>query len=131
MHLDLISDLKTIALSWGETKQFVEHVIAFSLDAVHVIGGVLVLLAASLLLRKPVSSMQPWVVVLVLACINELIDLWIDQWPSPGMQYGEGVKDLLLTMLLPTVLFLTSRSFPQLFSVRSDSAFGDQSQPPD
>lgn len=115
MGFDKLSgSVQTIAWSWHETKLFVEHLVGFSHDAIHVIGGVLVLLTAAFLLRKSVSNLQPWLVVLVLASINELADLWIEQWPSPGRQYGESAKDLLLTMLLPSVLLVTARFFPTL-----------------
>lgn len=111
----MLIDVEEIIWSWRETKQFVEHSISFSSDSLHVITGVVVLVGAALLLRKPVSSSRPWLVVLVLSCTNELADLWFERWPSAGIQYGEGIKDLLLTMLLPTLLLLTSRSFPWVF----------------
>lgn len=123
MGLDRLStDIQAIVKSWAETKEFVERSLAFSLDSLHVIAGVLILLTAALLIRKPVTNWQPWLVVLVLTCTNEIADLWSEQWPSPGRQYGEGVKDLLLTMLLPTVLLLASRRFPRLFDPGTGSA---------
>ena len=53
----------------------------------------------ALLLRRPVTSWPPllWCVALILW--NETVDLWVEQWPDPGMQYGECAKDVLLTML--------------------------------
>ncbi len=108
------SEKGTVMWSWTETKELIEHSIGFSLDSLHVIAGVLILLAAALLLRKPVSTMRPWLVVLVLACANEFIDLSY-RWPSPSIQFGESIKDLLLTMLLPTVLLLASRIYPRIF----------------
>jgi hypothetical protein len=44
--------------------------------------------------------------------------LWIEQWPDLSMQYGESVKDLLLTMALPTLLLVAARLRPQLFGQR-------------
>jgi hypothetical protein len=107
--------VQVLMWTWHEWKLFFERTVAFSNDSVHVIGGVLIQLAAALLLRKPLSSWWPWLVVLLLALINEFIDLWVEQWPEPAMQYGEGFKDLLLTMMLPTVLLLSLRVFPSLF----------------
>jgi hypothetical protein len=43
------------------------------------------------------------------------VDLWIEQWPDPGQQYGEGAKDLLLTMAVPTMTMLAARARPDLF----------------
>lgn len=101
--------------SWHEAKLFLEHSVTFSSDALHVIASVVVLLLVGLLLRKPVTSWWPWIVVLVSTLINEFVDLWVEEWPEPGMQYGEGAKDLLLTMFLPTLLLVTSRKFPRLY----------------
>ena len=46
---------------------------------------------------------------------NEAVDLWVERWPDPGMQYGEGAKDVLLTMALPTILIWAARWRPDLF----------------
>jgi hypothetical protein len=46
---------------------------------------------------------------------NETVDLLIEPWPERAMQYGDGARDLLLTMLVPTVLMFAARSIPQLF----------------
>lgn len=103
------------AWRWHEAKLFVEHSITFSFDVLHVFAGVIVLLVAAVLLRKAVSSWWPWSVVLVITLVNELLDLRIEEWPQASMQYGEAMKDLLLTMFLPTVLLVTSRKFPRLY----------------
>ena len=106
---------------WYQAKLFVEHSVAASNDSLHVIIGVLVQLAAALLLQRPVSSWRPWLVVLVLILWNESVDLWVERWPQPGMQYGEGARDIVLTMLLPTVLLLAARLRPDLFRGHSAS----------
>jgi hypothetical protein len=36
-------------------------------------------------------------------------------WPDPGQQYGEGLKDLALTMFVPTLLLAAVRLRPDLF----------------
>lgn len=107
--------IEALLWSWHEAKLFLEHSVTFSPDALHVIASVVVLLLVGLLLRKPVTSWWPWIVVLVSTLINEFVDLWVEEWPDPGMQYGEGAKDLLLTMFLPTLLLVTSRKFPRLY----------------
>lgn len=104
---------------WYEAKLFVEHALAISHDALHVVAGVLIQLVAALVLRRPMASWVPWSAVLAFALINEAVDLWVERWPSPGMQFGEGAKDVLLTVLLPTVLLLTTRRRPALFGPRS------------
>ncbi len=109
------STILHVAWSWEETKYFIEHSIAFSSDALHVITGVLLQQLFAAILRRPVSSFWPWLPVLALTLANEAADLWFDQWPHPGMQYGEGARDVLLTMFLPTVLMLSVRWLPRSY----------------
>lgn len=109
---------ETTLTSWYEAKLFLKHSVGFSQDALHVIAGVLVQLFAALLLRKAVSSWWPWLVVLGTTILNEAMDLGAETWPSAAMQYGEAFKDILLTMLLPTALLVTSRWTPEIYSGR-------------
>lgn len=111
----IVNWVGTILWSWHEAKLFVEHSIAFSSDSLHILASVAVLLSAAALLRRPVSNWWPWSLVLLLTCANEAIDLWIERWPNPGMQYGESAKDFLLTMALPTLLLITARLSPLLY----------------
>jgi hypothetical protein len=104
-----------LMMSWYEAKMFIEHASAVSSDALHVLLGVLVWLLIALLLRKPASSLPPMLVLLGLIAFNELVDLWVEQWPSLAMQLGESAKDVLLTMTLPTVLLFAVRLRPNLF----------------
>ena len=84
------------------------------MDALHVLFGVLAQLAVAFLTGRPVSRWMPWAVVLLLEILNELSDLSLDQWPDPGIQYAEAVKDIVLTMLLPTVILSVSRRKPRV-----------------
>jgi hypothetical protein len=101
--------------SWHQGKLFVEHTIAINHDALHVITGVLVWLVVGGITRRPLVSLRPWLWLLAIIGWNETVDLWVERWPDPGMQYGEGAKDVLLTMFLPTVLALAVRFAPGLF----------------
>ena len=101
---------------WYEFKLFVEHATGASMDALHVVIGVLLQLVAAALMRVSIGTWRPWIAVLVLELCNELVDLSVEQWPPPGMQLGEGSRDLLLTMALPTILLLVVRRWPRLFS---------------
>lgn len=105
-------------MSWHQGKLFIEHTVAIDHDALHVIVGVLLWVIIAAVIRRSLSSMRPWLWVLAIIAWNETVDLWVEQWPDPGMQYGEGAKDLLLTMLLPTVLMFVARFAPGLFRGR-------------
>lgn len=102
----------------ASVETFTEHSLGFSHDALHVLVGVCLQLLVAALLRRSIRSPVPWAIVLALECLNEWHDLRVEHWPSPAMQWGESMKDVLLTMALPTLLLLTSRYAPGLFGGR-------------
>jgi hypothetical protein len=102
--------------SWHQGKLFVEHAVAVSHDSLHVIVGVLLWLVLVFVTRRGASSWYPWLWLLVFILWNETVDLWVERWPDPGQQYGEGAKDVLLTMFLPTVLMFAVRWRPAIFA---------------
>lgn len=101
---------------WLQIKGLVEHASGWPMDTLHVIGGVVLQLAAALLLRRSLADWRPWAVVLLLELANEGYDLWVEQWPSLSMQLGEGLRDLVGTMILPTLLLVVARRRPALLS---------------
>ncbi len=115
MLRDLWTAITSAMTLWHEGKVFIEHAVSVSHDSLHVIVGVLLLLVLSLILRRPISSWRPWLWLFAVILWNETVDLWVEQWPDPGMQYGEGARDLLLTMLLPTILMVAARLRPDVF----------------
>jgi len=86
------------------------------MDSLHVVAGVILQFAAAAILRTDVADRRPWLLILALELVNEANDLIVEQWPNAGMQWGEGAKDLLLTMLLPTSILLIARRRPSLFT---------------
>ncbi|MGH6787065.1 MAG: hypothetical protein ACREBO_09555 [Novosphingobium sp.] len=117
--IDQLASLATrVGFDWFRAKTFLEHSVAFHDDALHVIGGVLVQLIAAALLRRSVASWRPWLAVLALELLNEANDFAIEAWPyvDRPMQWGEGVKDVLLTLALPTVLLVVARRWPGVLS---------------
>ena len=96
-------------------KTLIEHAAGFSHDAIHVLVGGAGPLAVAFLARRTIASWLPWLVMLALILFNETVDLWVEHWPDRTMQYGDGVKDILLTMALPTVLLVTARVTPRIY----------------
>ena len=113
---------------WYQVKLLLEHATGVSMDALHVMAGVLAQLLFAALFRIPLRSWRPWLFVLALLLLNEAGDLWVEQWPQPAMQYGEGLKDILLTMLLPTALILCARVRPVIFGGDTGSKSTGESQ---
>jgi hypothetical protein len=111
--------LPTAMLNWHQGKLFIEHMLSVSHQSLHIFIGLLLWISFGLIFRRPLSSWWPWLSLFAIILWNETVDLWIEQWPDAGQQYGEGAKDLLLTMAVPTVVMLTARVRPDLFHDRA------------
>ena len=111
----LAGALGRIGMGWFNAKTFIEHMIGFNHDALHVVVGVCLQLLAAAMLRRSVQSLLPWLIVLALELANEWVDLYGEVWPDHAMQWGESAKDILLTMFLPTIILVAARFRPQLF----------------
>ena len=105
---------------WYQAKLLLEHASGISMDAFHILIGVAAQLSFAALFRVPLKSWRPWLFVFALLLLNEAGDLWVERWPQPAMQYGEALKDIVLTMLLPSLLLLCARRTPQLFGGKND-----------
>lgn len=99
-----------------QAKLFLKHATGFSMDELHVLIGVGLQLIFARILVSRISAWRPWLLVFAIELANEVNDLFVERWPQPGMQYGEGVKDILSTMIVPTVLLLSVRLLPALFT---------------
>ena len=103
---------------WHQGKLFLEHSLSIEHDALHVLVGIAAWLVIAMVIRKPLSAWRPFLWLFALILWNEAVDLWVERWPDPGQQYGEGVKDLVLTILVPLVLMWLIRKRPAMFSGR-------------
>ena len=103
-------------VDWYQWKLFAEHTTGFSMDALHVIVGVMLQLGIAVLFRSSVARPLPLLSVLALELVNEASDFRVERWPQPGMQFGETAKDVIMTMAIPTLLFLVARYRKTLLS---------------
>jgi hypothetical protein len=103
-----------VDFGWSELKVFIEHASGIERSTLHVVLGVVVQFAVALLLRVPATRWAPWLTVLALELVNECSEFAEEQWPDPGMQFGEAFQDVLLTMLLPTLILFVGRFAPGL-----------------
>lgn len=101
-------------LGWYQIKLFVEHASGISMDALHILVGFILFLLSALILRRGLASRLPWLAVLLLEIGNEAYDLTVERWPDIGSQMGEGAKDIMLTMALPTLVMFVARWRPGL-----------------
>lgn len=101
-------------LGWYQVKLFIEHASGISMDALHILVGFAIFLLAAQVLKRSVANPLPWLATLLLEIGNEAHDLTIELWPDLGSQLGEGAKDIMLTMTLPTLLMLIARWRPMI-----------------
>jgi hypothetical protein len=96
-------------LRWYQLKLFLQHASGWSMDALHVVIGVLLQFLVAWGLKSSVSRPLPLLVVLAATLLNEWSDLALEEWPEASVQYGESLKDVVLTMLLPVLLYMLAR----------------------
>ena len=106
-------------ISWYQFKLFIAHASGISMDAWHILVGVVAFLIIARLLDSNVTKPVPWLVLLTAELINEAYDIHIERWPDLASQLGEGAKDIMLTMALPTLIAIAGRYWPHLL-IRRD-----------
>ena len=96
--------------AFQQAKLSIVESLGLSKDALHIHVGLAVMLAAALVLRRPLSSPLPWVAALAAAVAGELWDAWDDLGTLGHLRMGAGAHDLLNTLVWPTVLLILARS---------------------
>ena len=97
-------------------KILFESTLTFSDDVIHVLVGVAIQFAAALLLRRSVAHFRTLLPVYVLALANEVMDVTYDTWSNAALQMGQSLRDIVLTVAVPTLLFIAARWVPRLFA---------------
>lgn len=90
---------------YGDAKRQIGEYFGASEALIHVHAGMIIFVAAALLLRRRMASPWPMLVVAVLAISNEVIDTF---GPTPA-SWTETLVDALNTSLWPLILFLLAR----------------------
>jgi hypothetical protein len=97
-----------------DIKTELTGLIGLSRDALHVHLGLLVFLVAMVVFRRSPGSIIPWGCVLVLELVNEFLDAFHIHRGSVEFFADLGaVRDVVNTMLWPTIVLLLSRVGPK------------------
>jgi hypothetical protein len=102
-------------MNWFHLKVWLAQTSGLHMDALHVHAGILLQVAAALVLRRSLASPLPWLVVLIAVLTNEIYDFNYEVWPDRWEQVMEGFRDSWNTLLLPTLFLLLTRFAPRLF----------------
>ncbi|RIV85191.1 hypothetical protein D2V07_13000 [Aurantiacibacter zhengii] len=97
--------LDSVGVSYREAKRAIETWTGASQELLHVHAGLLIFVAASLILRRKFRSPIPLALVTAFAVLNELVD-WL-YGPSTGA--FEPIRDIANTVFWPCVVFLLAR----------------------
>lgn len=93
----------------NQLKTDLSEFIGLSKDALHVHLGLVVMLVAMVVFRKSPASIVPWLAVLAVELVNEALDVF--HWHDGHLDFSAwgGLKDVVNTMLWPTVILLLAR----------------------
>lgn len=75
----------------------------------HILLGLGIYLAAAALLRLPLRSWIPWLIVLAAQLINEAADILRDLLRGYNLPLRGGLLDTVVTMFLPSLIVLVAR----------------------
>jgi hypothetical protein len=78
-------------------------------DALHIYVALIVFFGACLLFRWKASQWKPWLCVLAVALAGEALDLTDNVDPGQLIDLVASLKDLVNTLLAPTVLVMLAR----------------------
>lgn len=89
----------------------------FEKDALHIYAALLIQVVAAKPSRRSLGHFLPWLWVLGIVLVNEVLDVWRGGDPRlMPWQVVSGIHDIINTMVLPTTLLLLCRRAPWLFA---------------
>jgi uncharacterized membrane protein YqgA involved in biofilm formation len=93
-----------------ELKAAVVSATGLSKDALHVYFGLIVFVAVAAAFRRPFRSIIPWLAVIGVAIVGELVDVRDDLASLGHWRWSASLHDFVNTIFWPTVLlFLAQR----------------------
>ena len=78
-------------------------------DALHIYVALIIFLGSCLVFGWKARDWKPWLLVLLAASAGEVWDIY-DMLPTkPGPDYFESAKDIVNTLMVPTMLMFAAR----------------------
>lgn len=104
---------------WIYWKSWLSLYLKMSDDQLHIHAGLILLIAAAFVLRRPPWHWLPWLAVAAVEGANELYDVFQTAYVTDEGNWASAWHDFWLTMLWPTGIALT---FPWLSQRGSPAA---------
>jgi hypothetical protein len=95
-----------MVLDWEAAKNWLSAEFHVSHAVLHIHLGLAIYLLTCLLLRRPLGSVLPWLVVVALELTNEASDFaryYVSAWPWTATNT---IEDIINTLFWPTVLLV-------------------------
>lgn len=97
-------------------------------DALHIHIGLAIFFGLVVVLRRSPSSILPWLGLLAFELVNELMDIFHWHLGTFSFEIGDSLKDVINTMLWPTVALLTFRLVERRRRIRAVSQAKESSR---
>lgn len=91
------------------TKLAIMHFTGLSKDALHVYVGLIVFLSVAVLLNKPLRFTIPWLSVLLVATLGEVVDRHDDMVMLGYWRITASIHDVVNTLFWPTVFLIMAK----------------------
>ena len=102
--MTLNGSAKAFAESYDQSTRWISEMSGASDPMLHTQAGLAAFVLAWLLIKRPLGSGLPFLIVLVLATLNEILDYF-----HQGLLWPEAGVDVLVTVFWPMVLTLAAR----------------------
>lgn len=94
---------------YNALKTDIAVLLGISKDALHIHIGLAIFFGLVVVLRRSPSSILPWLGVVAFELVNELMDVFHWHQGAFSFEVGNSLKDVVNTMIWPTVALLTFR----------------------
>lgn len=98
-------------MDWTAIKTVIVEETGLSRDALHLLTGLGAYLILTALLPRRVPPVVPWFLIFAAGLANEWADYLVETWPG---QWRESLKDMITTLMLPSLLIFLGRFAPDL-----------------
>lgn len=97
--------MQIVASVYAQFKSSTTSWVGITNAECHIHAGLFIYLAACVILRKPMRSPVPLLIVILAELANE----YLDRVSTGSWRWDDTLHDILFTLLWPTIIFLLAR----------------------